>query len=58
MSPSSHSVDYQSSQAYEDVDIAKVQDVQLQKMLHTAKWKIVIKFKKCFRVFVKFNFSY
>ena len=37
MSPSSHSVDYQCSQAYEDVDIAKVQDMQLHKMLHTAK---------------------
>ena len=30
MLPSSHSVDYQTSQAYEDVDIVKVQDIQLQ----------------------------
>ena len=30
MSPSSHSVDCQPSQAYEDVDIVKVQDMQLQ----------------------------
>ena len=37
MSPSSHSVDYEPSQAYEDVDIVKVQDMQLQKMLRMAK---------------------
>ena len=30
MSPSSHSVNYQPSQAYEDVDIVTVQDMQLQ----------------------------
>ena len=30
MLPSTHSVDYQPSQAYEDVDIVKVQDMQLQ----------------------------
>ena len=37
MSPSSHSVDCQPPQAYEDVDIVTVQDVQLQKMLRMAK---------------------
>ena len=30
MLPSTHSVDYQPSQAYENVDIVKVQDMQLQ----------------------------
>ena len=30
MLPSSHGVDYQPSQAYENVDIVKVQDMQLQ----------------------------
>ena len=30
MLPSSHGVDYQPSQAYEDVDIVNLQDMQLQ----------------------------